>query len=84
MCCTCVWVCFLSNSDLRNNPITKFEIQHSDLSIFQSLSEFRVTSFESEACAKSKGTLYPVGKHGSVQICALAGKFLALARSHCV
>lgn len=63
-----------SNSDLRNNPITKFEIQLSDLPIFRNLTEFRVTPFASEACAKSNGVLRPVGKHGAIQICVLAGK----------
>lgn len=63
-------------SDLRNNPIAKFEIQLSDLPIFTSLSEFRVTPFESQGCATSKGTLHSVGKNGSVQICTLAGKLL--------
>ncbi|KAF1318099.1 Tkl protein kinase, partial [Globisporangium splendens] len=61
----------LNTLDLRENPISRFEIQRSDLAILDKLTSFRVAPFTSEGCATRNGFLETVGTEGDIRVCVL-------------
>uniref|UniRef100_K3X7V8 Leucine-rich repeat-containing N-terminal plant-type domain-containing protein n=1 Tax=Globisporangium ultimum (strain ATCC 200006 / CBS 805.95 / DAOM BR144) TaxID=431595 RepID=K3X7V8_GLOUD len=71
-----LWHPSLTELDLRENPISRFEIRRSDLTILSKKDMIlRIAPFISENCAERGGVLESVGIGGNVHICVIEVDF---------